>query len=169
MSLTFISIERERKKEHYTLFTISVLLIPFEFLKETSQTFFFLSTKDMFTGSMSMSVIATKKSQSLRHNRSKNEALISDQLINQLLKFRIDGQTINARNVDELYPGLDRLLMRSLQTGDSRQLFNRLKRNLKPEYLLITGKHIHLSVCSQTQNLLEKLIEMGATLGKTKI
>ena len=98
---------------------------------------------------------------------STNDAHLSEQLIAQLLKFRIDGRTINARNVDELYPGLDRLLMRSLQTGDCRQLYNRLKRNLKPEYLLITGKHIHISVCAQTQNVLEKLVEMGATLGKT--
>jgi hypothetical protein len=94
-----------------------------------------------------------------------NESITYDQLITQLLKFRIDGRTINARNVDELYPGLDRLLMRSLQTGDCRQLYNRLERNLKPEYLLITGKHIHLSVCSHTQGILEKLVEMGATLG----
>ncbi|CAF3026220.1 unnamed protein product [Rotaria socialis] len=45
----------------------------------------------------------------------------------QLLKFRIDGRTFNAKNIDELYPGLDRLLLRSLQTGDCRQLFDRLK------------------------------------------
>jgi hypothetical protein len=95
-----------------------------------------------------------------------HDTSISDQLIAQLLKFRVDGRTINARNVDELYPGLDRLLMKSLQTGDSRQLFNRLKRNLKAQYLLITGKHIHLSVCSRTQDVLEKLVEMGATLGE---
>ena len=108
----------------------------------------------------------SKPSYSFRLNRSQNETILTNQLINQLLKFRIDGQTINARNVDELYPGLDRLLMRSLQTGDCRQIYNRLKRNLKPEYLLITGKHIHLSVCSQTQQILEKLVETGATLGK---
>lgn len=89
-----------------------------------------------------------------------------DDLIAQLIEFRIDGRTINARNVDELYPGLDRLLLRCLQTGDCRQLDNRLRRNLKAEYLLITSKHIHVSVCSQTQDVLEKLVEMGATLGK---
>ena len=91
----------------------------------------------------------------------------ADPLIRQLLKFRVDGQTINARNVDELYPGLDRLLIRSLQTGDCRQLNNRLKRNLKPEYLLITGKHIHISVCAQTQDVLERLVKLGATLGQS--
>ena len=114
--------------------------------------------------------IPTKLSPKVRTNRSlrvsKNDLDISDQLIAQLLKFRIDGRTINARNVDELYPGLDRLLLRSLQPGDCRLLYNRFKRNLKPEYLLITGKHIHLSVCSETQHILEKLIEMGATLGE---
>lgn len=89
-----------------------------------------------------------------------------DLLIKQLLKFRIDGRTINARNVDELYPGLDRLLLRCLQTGDYRQLDNRLKRNLKAEYLLITGRHIHISVCAKTEHILENLIQMGATLGK---
>ena len=92
--------------------------------------------------------------------------VLPDTLFSQLLEFRIDGRTIDARNVDELYPGLDRLLLRCLQTGDCRQLDNRLRRNLKPEYLLITGKHIHISVCSQTQDILEKLVEMGATLGK---
>lgn len=89
-----------------------------------------------------------------------------DPLIKQLMKFRIDGQTINARNVDELYPGLDRLVIRSLQSGDCRQLNNRLKRHLKAEYLLITSKHIHLSVCSKTEHILERLVELGATLGK---
>lgn len=97
---------------------------------------------------------------------SKLRRSTADPLIRQLLKFRVDGQTINARNVDELYPGLDRLLIRSLQTGDCRQLNNRLKRNLKPEYLLITGKHIHISVCAQTQETLERLVKIGATLGK---
>ncbi|CAF1564697.1 unnamed protein product [Didymodactylos carnosus] len=88
-----------------------------------------------------------------------------DILLRQLLKFRIDGHTIDARNVDELYPGIDHLLIRCLQTGDCRQLDNRLKRNLKAEYFLITGKHIHISFKSQTQNILEKLIHMGATVG----
>jgi hypothetical protein len=115
--------------------------------------------------------IPTKPSQTVRRNQSlkssRNDSVTSDQLIAQLLKFRIDGRTINARNVDEFYPGLDRLLLRSLQTGDCRLLYNRFKRNLKPEYLLITGKHIHLSVCSQTQHILEKLIEMGATLSES--
>jgi hypothetical protein len=124
----------------------------------------------MLPASISLPTINTKPSKSLRRGRpinpSANDTSISDQLIAQLLKFRVDGRTINARNVDELYPGLDRLLMKSLQTGDSRQLFNRLKRNLKPQYLLITGKHIHLSVCSRTQDVLEKLVEMGATLGE---
>ena len=124
----------------------------------------------MSPANISLPVINSKPSQTLHRGRSfrqsANESLIADQLVAQLLKFRIDGRTINARNVDELYPGLDRLLMRSLQTGDCRQLYNRLKRNLKPQYLLITGKHIHLSVCSHTQDVLEKLVEMGATLGK---
>ncbi|CAF0763916.1 unnamed protein product [Rotaria sordida] len=87
-----------------------------------------------------------------------------DSLLAQLINFRINGRTINARNVDEIYPGLDRLLLRCLQTGDCRQLDNRLNRNLKAEYLLITSKHIHTSVCSQTQDILEKLVEKGATL-----
>ncbi|CAF1551213.1 unnamed protein product [Rotaria magnacalcarata] len=56
-----------------------------------------------------------------------NYSLLPDQPMEQLLKFRIDGRTFNAKNIDELYPGLDRLLLRSLQTGDCRQLFNRLK------------------------------------------
>lgn len=98
-----------------------------------------------------------------KNNKSK---VTIDPLISQLLKFRIDGQTINARNVDELYPGLDRLLIRSLQTGDCRQLNNRLKRNMKAQYLLITGKHIHISVCSKTEHVLERLVDLGATLGK---
>lgn len=89
-----------------------------------------------------------------------------DTLLAQLVKFRVSGRTINARNVDELYPGLDRLLLRCLQTGDCRQLDNRLQRNLKPEYLLITNKHIHTSVCAKTQDVLEKLVALGATLGK---
>ncbi|CAF2609613.1 unnamed protein product [Rotaria sp. Silwood2] len=118
--------------------------------------------------SVSISSINSKQTQSSRNNRFvkslPNGSSLPDQLFDQLLKFRVDGRTINARNVDELYPGLDRLLLRSLQTGDCRQLYNRLKRNLKPQYLLITGKHIHISVCSQTQNILEKLVEMGATL-----
>ncbi|CAF4744426.1 unnamed protein product [Rotaria socialis] len=87
-----------------------------------------------------------------------------DPLLAQLIQFRIDGRTIDARNVNELYPGLDRLLLRCLQTGDCRQLDNRLQRNLKAEYLLITSKHVHLSVCSHTEDILEKLVEMGATL-----
>jgi hypothetical protein len=124
----------------------------------------------MSPAGISIPNINNKPSQSLRRYRSMkslaNESTIADQLIAQLSKFRIDGRTINARNVDELYPGLDRLLMRSLQTGDCRQLFTRFKRNLKPEYLLITGKHIRVSVGSQTQGTLEKLVEMGATLGK---
>jgi hypothetical protein len=127
----------------------------------------------MSPAGISIPNINNKQSSLLRRNRairpSVSESSITDQLVVQLLKFRIDGRSINARNVDELYPGLDRLLTRSLQTGDCRQLFSRLKRNLKPEYLLITGKHIHLSVCSQTQGLLEKLVEMGATLGKYKL
>ncbi len=112
----------------------------------------------------------SKYSLSARHNRSlkplDRPSTPPDQLIAQLLKFRINGRTINARNVDELYPGLDRLLLRCLQTGDYRQLDNRLKRNLKAEYLLITEQHIHTSVCSHTEDILEKLVEMGATLGK---
>ncbi len=124
----------------------------------------------MSPAGISIPSIHNKPSQSLRRSRSikplANDPAITDRLVAQLLKFRIDGQTINARNVNEFYPGLDRLLLRSLQTGDCRQLYNRFKRNLKPEYLLITGKHIHLSVCSKTQALLEKLVEMGATLGK---
>ncbi|CAF5171506.1 unnamed protein product, partial [Rotaria magnacalcarata] len=122
----------------------------------------------MTSENTSISSVYTKLSQSSRHSRSNkpisNNSSLPDQLIEQLLKFRIDGRTINAKNVDELYPGLDRLLLRSLQSGDCRQLFNRLKRNLKPQYLLITGKHINISVCSQTQTILEKLVEMGATL-----
>ncbi|CAF5138628.1 unnamed protein product, partial [Rotaria sp. Silwood1] len=62
-----------------------------------------------------------------------------DTILAQLIDFRINGRTIDARNVDELYPGLDRLLLRCLQTGDSKQLDNRLNRNLKAEYLLITS------------------------------
>jgi hypothetical protein len=127
----------------------------------------------MSPAGISIPNINNRQTQTYRHSRSikslTNESIQYDQLIAQLLKFRIDGQTINARNIDELYPGLDRLLMRSLQTGDCRQLYNRLKRNLKPEYILITGKHIHLSVCSHTQGILEKLVEMGATLGKYKL
>ncbi|CAF0989796.1 unnamed protein product [Rotaria sordida] len=117
---------------------------------------------------ISISSIKSKQSQTSRHNQSikslSNNSSLPDSLFDQLSKFRVDGRTINARNVDELYPGLDRLLLRSLQTGDCRQLYNRLKRNLKPQYLLITGKHIHISVCSQTQSTIEKLVEMGATL-----
>jgi hypothetical protein len=124
----------------------------------------------MSPASISIPSNSNKRAQPLRRSRTikstSNESSLSEQLISQLLKFRIDGRTINARNVDELYPGLDRLLLRSLQTGDCRQLYNRLKRNLKPQYLLITGKHIHLSVCSQTQDILEKLVELGASLGK---
>ena len=127
----------------------------------------------MLPARISFPNINQKPSQSIRGNRliksSTNDPNVSDQLIAQLLKFRIDGRPINAKNVDELYPGIDRLLMRSLQSGDCRQLYNRLKRNLKPEYLLITGKHIHISVCAQTQAILEKLVEMGATLGKGKV
>ncbi|CAF1129466.1 unnamed protein product [Rotaria sp. Silwood1] len=119
----------------------------------------------MSSGHISISSINSKQSQHNRFMKSlPNGSTLPDQLFDQLLKFRVDGRTINARNVDELYPGLDRLLLRSLQTGDCRQLYNRLKRNLKPQYLLITGKHIHISVCSQTQSTLEKLVEMGATL-----
>jgi len=115
--------------------------------------------RDMFPEHLSVGSVQSK---SLKPVNS-----IPDSLINQLLTFRVDGRTINARNVDELYPGLDRLLLRCLQTGDFRQLDNRLRRNLKPEYLLITGKHIQISVASQTQDILEKLIDMGATLGKS--
>jgi hypothetical protein len=123
----------------------------------------------------SISVTPVRSKHSLRGRRSQSLKPLDhvssspDQLLAQLLKFRIDGRTINARNVDELYPGLDRLLLRCLQTGDYRQLDNRLRRNLKAEYLLITGKHIHISVCSQTEDILEKLIEMGATLGKNSL
>ncbi|CAF1498543.1 unnamed protein product [Rotaria magnacalcarata] len=122
----------------------------------------------MTSENTSISSAFTKPSQSSRHSRStkpiSNNLSLPDQLIEQLLKFRIDGRTINAKNVDELYPGLDRLLLRSLQSGECRQLFNRLKRDLKPQYSLITGKHMHISVCAQTQTILEKLVEMGATL-----
>ena len=90
----------------------------------------------------------------------------TDKLLAELLKFRIDGRTINARNVNELYPDLERLLLRCLQTGDCRQLDNRLRRNLKAQYLLITEKHINISVLSQTQDILDRLVGMGATLGK---
>lgn len=90
---------------------------------------------------------------------------LPDQILAQLRKFRIDGRSIDATNIDQLYPGLDNLLVRCLRTGDDRQLHNRLSRNLKPEHLLITEKHIHISVCSRTQDLLEKLVDMGATLG----
>jgi predicted KAP-like P-loop ATPase len=123
----------------------------------------------MFPESISIMSFRSKHSLPLRRSLSLKpleQTSSSDQLLNQLLKFRVDGRTINARNVDELYPGLDRLLLRCLQTGDYRQLDNRLRRNLKAEYLLITGKHIHISVCSKTENILEKLVEMGATLGK---
>jgi len=124
----------------------------------------------MFPESISVTTPRNKHLLSRKRSRSlkplDHASSSPDQLLAQLLKFRVDGRTINARNVDELYPGLDRLLLRCLQTGDYRQLDNRLRRNLKAEYLLITGKHIHISVCSQTENILEKLIEMGATLGK---
>jgi hypothetical protein len=120
--------------------------------------------------SISVTSCRSKDSVSRRRSRSlkplDHKSLPPDQLIAQLIKFRVDGRTINARNVDELYPGLDRLLLRCLQTGDYRQLDNRLRRNLKPEYLLITGKHIQISVSSQTEDLLENLVQMGATLGK---
>lgn len=119
---------------------------------------------------MSLSSFHSKQSQTTRHSQTTkaviNNSSYPDQLIDQLLKFRIDGRMINAGNANEIHPGLDRLLLRSLQTGDCRLLFNRLKSNLKPEYLLITGKHIHISVCSKTQHVLEKLIEMGASLGE---
>ncbi|UJR36788.1 hypothetical protein I4U23_029501 [Adineta vaga] len=118
--------------------------------------------------SISVSSTRSKHSVPSKCNRSlkplEHVPSLPDQLLAQLLKFRIDGQSINARNVGELYPGLDSLLVRCLRTGDYRQLHNRLNRNLKPEYLLITGKHIHISVCSRTQDILEKLIEMGATV-----
>lgn len=119
----------------------------------------------MLPESLSLRSVRTKHSLNMTHTQSLKP--ISDPLMNQLIKFRINGRTINARNVDELYPGLDRLLLRCLQTGDYRQLDNRLKRNLKPEYLLITGKHIQISVAAQTEDILEKLIDMGATLGKS--
>ena len=107
-----------------------------------------------------------KRPRSLKPLQQSSSSSSPDLLIKQLLKFRIDGRPINARNVDEIYPGLDRLLLRCLQTGDYRQLDNRLKRNLKAEYLLITGRHIHISVCAKTEYILENLIQMGATLGK---
>jgi hypothetical protein len=120
--------------------------------------------------SISISSARSKHTLPARRSRSlkplDHAAFPSDQLIDQLLKFRVDGRTINARNVDELYPGLDRLLLRCLQTGDYRQLDNRLRRNLKAEYLLITGKHIQISVSAKTEDILEQLVEMGATLGK---
>ncbi|CAF1221789.1 unnamed protein product [Rotaria magnacalcarata] len=115
-------------------------------------------------------VSSERKKHSLPVKRSRSIQPLShipappDPLLAQLIQFRIDGRTIDARNVNELYPGLDRLLLRCLQTGDCRQLDNRLQRNLKAEYLLITSKHIHLSVCSHTEDILEKLVEMGATL-----
>jgi hypothetical protein len=153
---------------NFVLFTISVCKKDFvDEMSRKNKKEFFSFINIMLPGGIS---VPTKPSQSVRRSRpmksSADDSAISDQLIAQLLKFRIDGQTINARNVDEVYPGLDRLLLRSLQTGDCRLLYNRFKKNLKPEYLLITGKHIHLSVCSQTQHILEKLIEMGATLGE---
>jgi hypothetical protein len=124
----------------------------------------------MFRKSISESSPRSKQSLPIKRKQSlkplERVPSLPDQILAQLLKFRIDGQSINARNVDELYPGLDSLLIRCLRTGDDRQLYNRLNRNLKPEYLLITGKHIHISVCSRTQDILEKLIDMGATLGK---
>ena len=122
----------------------------------------------MFPQSISVTSVRGKHSVPLRRCRSlkpiEPSSPTPDHLLNQLLKFRIDGQTINARNVDQIYPGLDRLLLRCLQTGDCRQLENRFERNLKAEYLLITGRHIHLSVCAHTEDLLEKLVAMGATL-----
>ena len=122
----------------------------------------------MFPQSLSVTSVRSKHSLPLRRARSvkpiDHSSPPMDPLLTELFKFRIDGRTINARNVDEIYPGLDRLLLRSLQTGDYRQLENRLRRNLKAEYLLITGKHIHASVCAHTEDLLEKLIAMGATL-----
>jgi len=124
----------------------------------------------MFPESISVTTPRNKHLLSRKRSRSlkplDHASSSPDQLLAQLLKFRVDGRTINARNVDELYPGLDRLLLRCLQTGDYRQLDNRLRRNLKAEYLLITGKHIHISVCAHTEDILEKLVEMGATLGK---
>ena len=120
--------------------------------------------------SISVSSTRSKDSEPSKYNRSLKPLArvppVPDEILAQLLKFRIDGQSINARNVGEVYPGLDNLLVRCLRTGDDRQLKSRLNRNLKPEYLLITGKHIHISVCARTQDILENLISMGATLGK---
>lgn len=122
----------------------------------------------MFPSSISVTSVRSKQSTPLRRCRSlkpiDTQSPSPDHLLNKLLKFRIDGRTINARNVDEIYPGLDRLLLRCLQTGDYRQIENRFERNLKAEYLLITGRHIHLSVCAHTEDILEKLIALGATL-----
>jgi hypothetical protein len=137
--------------------TVLLLLLRFDFQIMTPENISVMSVRGK-------NALPVRRSRSLKP--LDRTLLPPDQLLAQLLKFRIDGRTINARNVDELYPGLDRLLLRCLQTGDYRQLENRLKRNLKAEYLLITGKHIHISVCSQTQDILEKLVEMGATLGK---
>ncbi|CAF0873056.1 unnamed protein product [Adineta ricciae] len=118
--------------------------------------------------SISVSSTRSKHSEPSKYNRSLKPLArvppVPDEILAQLLKFRIDGQSINARNVGEVYPGLDNLLVRCLRTGDDRQLNSRLNRNLKPEYLLITGKHIHISVCARTQDILENLISMGATL-----
>ena len=121
--------------------------------------------------SSSVMSIRSRHSVSLRRSRSLKPiedppTPPTDKLLAELLKFRIDGRTINARNVNELYPDLDRLLLRCLQTGDCRQLDNRLRRNLKAQYLLITGKHINISVLSQTQDILDRLVSMGATLGE---
>lgn len=120
----------------------------------------------MLPTNLSLRPVGNKQLAATKSRRPPSKASSNDPLLAQLSKFRIDGQTINARNVGEIYPNLDRLLIRSLQTGDCRQLNNLLKRNLKPQYLLITGKHIHISVCSQTQSVLEKLVELGATLGQ---
>ncbi|CAF3494751.1 unnamed protein product [Adineta steineri] len=118
----------------------------------------------------SISVSSNRSKQSVPSNYSRtlkpleHVPSLPDQIFAQLRKFRIVGKSINARNIDELYPGLDDLLVRCLRTGDYRQLHSRFNRNLKPEYILITGKHIHISVCSRTQDILEKLVEMGATI-----
>lgn len=106
-----------------------------------------------------------KRNRSLKPIENKRSATPIDELFAELRKFRVDGRTINAHNVDEIYPGLDRVFIRCLQTGDSRQLDNRLKRNFKPEYLLITGKHINISVICHTEYILDRLVAMGATLG----
>ncbi|CAF4187293.1 unnamed protein product [Rotaria magnacalcarata] len=69
-----------------------------------------------------------------------NYSLLPDQPMEQLLKFRIDGRTLNAKNIDELYPvPLGKLIFRSDKLNFLSALANEYGQQMlaDPEHSLV--------------------------------